>query len=165
MRLKLGKSTFLPRRSWELLQRTREIFAFHRLRQLIRNDGWIMKILLVMAGGSLGALSRYAVSLWAAKLFGARFPWGTLTVNLSGCFLIGLAFAWAERGLGIMNPSMRLFFVTGFLGALTTFSTFGLETVNSLREGTHLVAVANFLSNNVMGTALVFLGMLVGRLR
>jgi fluoride exporter len=165
MRLKLGKRTFLPRRSLDLLQRTREILAFHRLRQLIRNDGWIMKILLVMAGGSLGALSRYAVSLWAAKLFGPRFPWGTLTVNLSGCFLIGLAFALAERGLGIMNPSMRLFFVTGFLGALTTFSTFGLETVNSLREGTHLVAVANFLSNNVMGTALVFLGMLVGRLR
>ncbi|MCK9374520.1 MAG: fluoride efflux transporter CrcB [Syntrophobacterales bacterium] len=124
-----------------------------------------MKILLVMAGGSIGALARYAVSLWAAKLFGTRFPWGTLTVNLSGCFLIGLAFAWGERGLGVMNPSIRLFFITGFLGALTTFSTFGLETVNSMRAGTHLVTVANFLSNNVMGAALVFLGMLVGRLR
>ena len=124
-----------------------------------------MKILLVMAGGSIGALSRYAVSLWAAKLFGTRFPWGTLTVNLSGCFLVGLAFALAERGLGIMNPSIRLFFMTGFLGALTTFSAFGLETVNSMREGTYLVTVANFLSNNVIGAALVFLGMLVGRLR
>ena len=72
-----------------------------------------MKILLVMAGGSIGALSRYAVSLWAVKLLGTRFPWGTLTVNLSGCFLIGLAFALAERGLSIMNPSMRLFFHDG----------------------------------------------------
>ena len=135
------------------------------LRKMINYDGWIMKILLVMVGGSLGALSRYAVSLWAAKLFGTRFPWGTLTVNLSGCFLIGLAFAWAERGLNIMNPSMRLFFMTGFLGGLTTFSTFGLETVNSLRAGTHLITVAYFLSNNVLGAALVFLGMLAGRLR
>ena len=104
-------------------------------------SGWgmmvmLMNILLVMAGGSIGALSRYAVSVWAARLLGTRFPWGTLTVNLAGCFLIGLAFALAERGFNIMNPSMRLFFVTGYLGALTTFSTFGLETVNSLREGT-----------------------------
>jgi fluoride exporter len=149
----------------KLSHRMKEFFSFNRLRQWIRNDGWIMKILLVMLGGSIGALSRYAVSLWAAKLFGTRFPWGTLTVNLSGCFLIGLAFAWAERGLSIMNPSMRLLFVTGYLGALTTFSTYGLETVNSLRAGTNLVAMANFLSNNVIGAALVFLGMLVGRLR
>jgi len=124
-----------------------------------------MKILLVMAGGCVGALSRYAVSLLAAQLFGTRFPWGTLIVNLSGCFLIGLSFAWADRGLNIMNPSVRLFFVTGYLGALTTFSTFALETANSMRAGTHLVWIANFLSNNLLGGALVFLGMLVGRLR
>ena len=165
MRLKLRKPSFLQRRSLHLSQRMRELLGLNGLRQLIGNDGWLMKILLVMIGGSIGALSRYAVSLLAARLFGTRFPWGTLAVNLSGCFLIGLAFAWAERGLSIMNPAIRLFFITGFLGALTTFSTFGLETVNSLREGTHLVTIANFLGNNVIGLALVFLGMLVGRLR
>ena len=117
-----------------------------------------MKILLVMVGGGIGALSRYGVSLLAAQLFGARFPWGTLIVNLSGCFLIGLSFALADRGLSIMNPSMRLFFVTGFLGGLTTFSTYGLETVNSMRAGTHLVTAANFLSNNVIGAGLGFFG-------
>jgi len=146
-------------------QRARELLTLNWLRPLLRNDGWTMKILLVMLGGSIGALSRYAVSLWAAKLLGTRFPWGTLGVNLSGCFLIGLAFAWAERGLGIMNPSMRLFFVTGYLGALTTFSTYGMETVSSLREGTYIVALANILANNVIGAALVFLGILAGRLR
>ena len=167
MRLRLQKRISFQKLSLRLSQSTRELklLIFNWLRKLIRNDGWIMKILLVMAGGSLGALSRYGVSLLAAKLFGTKFPWGTLIVNLSGCFLIGLSFALAERGINIMNPSMRLFFVTGFLGALTTFSTFGLETVNSMREGTHLVTVANFLSNNVIGAALVFLGMLVGRLR
>lgn len=123
-----------------------------------------MKILLVMLGGSLGALSRYGVSLLAAGLFGTRFPWGTLIVNLSGCFLIGLSFALAERTT-FMNPSVRLFFVTGFLGALTTFSTYALETVNSVRAGNHLVSGANFLANNVIGSALVFLGLWVGRLR
>jgi CrcB protein len=118
-----------------------------------------------MAGGSLGALSRYGVALLAVKLLGSRFPWGTIIVNLAGCFLIGLAFALAERGVNVMNPSARLFFVTGYLGALTTFSTFGLETVNAMRAGAHLVTAANFLSNNLIGAALVFLGMWVGRLK
>jgi fluoride exporter len=124
-----------------------------------------MKILLVLLGGSFGALTRYGVSLLAVKLLGLRFPWGTLIVNLSGCFLIGLAFTWGERGLAIMNPSVRLFFMTGFLGALTTFSTFGLETMTALQTGRYLVVAANILANNVFGIALVFLGMVVGRLR
>ena len=133
--------------------------------KLLANSGWTMKILFVLLGGSLGALSRYGVSLLAVKLFGVKFPWGTLIVNLSGCFLIGLAFAWGERGFGIMNPSVRLFFMTGYLGALTTFSTFGLEIVTALQAGRYLVAAANILANNVIGIALVFLGMVVGRLR
>lgn len=165
MRLKPGKPGGPPRRSWHLLPRTRGFFTLPGLRRRLRDDGWMMKILLVMVGGSIGALSRYAVSLWAARLLGVRFPWGTLAVNLVGCFLIGLAFAWAERGLNIMNPAMRLFFITGYLGALTTFSSFGMETVISLREGTYLVAVANILANNILGGALVILGMLAGRLR
>lgn len=138
---------------------------FSRLRQLLAFNGWTMKILLVMAGGSLGALSRYGVSLLAVYLFGTRFPWGTLAVNLAGCFLIGLAFALGDRGLNIMNPSVRLFFMTGYLGALTTFSTYGLETVNAVRGGNYFASTANILANNVIGCALVFLGLVVGRLR
>lgn len=123
------------------------------------------KIVLVLIGGGLGSLARYGVTLLAAQLFGARFPWGTLIVNLAGCFLIGLSFAWADRGLNIMNPSVRLFFMTGFLGGLTTFSTFALETVNSVRAATNLVSLAYFLSNNVIGLAMVLLGMRAGQLR
>ncbi len=122
------------------------------------------KVLWVMIGGSIGALSRYAVALLAVKLFGTRFPWGTLIVNLAGCFLIGLAFSLSERGSSIMNPSMRLFFVTGYLGALTTFSTFALETVNTIRIDSYVAAVPNFLLNNVVGMCLVFLGMWAGRI-
>lgn len=120
--------------------------------------------LLVVVGGGLGALCRYGVALFAARFFGARFPWGTLIVNLGGCFLIGLSFAFAGRGLKIMNPSARLFFMTGYLGGLTTFSTYALETVNAVRGTTYIVALANFLTNNIAGGALVLLGMWVGRL-
>ncbi len=167
MRLTWRRQKPLSKRSSKLFQSARELrqLTFQWLRKLIQNDGWIMKILLVLIGGGIGSLSRYGISLLAAQLFGTKFPWGTLIVNLSGCFLIGLSFALADRGLNIMNPSIRLFFMTGFLGGLTTFSTFGLETANSMRAGTHLVTVANVLSNNLLGGALVFLGMLVGRLR
>jgi fluoride exporter len=121
------------------------------------------RILLVMVGGSLGALTRYGTSLFAAQWFGTRFPWGTLLVNLVGCFLIGVSFALAER-TNFMGPSARLFFMTGFLGALTTFSTFALETVNALRSGDLLIAVMNLLINNAIGFGLVVLGMWLVRL-
>ncbi len=116
-----------------------------------------------MVGGSLGALSRYGVALLAARLIGTRFPWGTLIVNLTGCFLIGVAYSLGGRN-SFMSPSVRLFFMTGYLGALTTFSSFALETVNSAMTTTSLVTVSNFLSNNILGAALVFLGIWVGRL-
>ena len=122
-------------------------------------------VLFVMLGGGLGALSRYGASLLAVKIFGSRFPWGTLAVNLVGCFFIGLAFALAERGSGMMSPSMRLFFVTGYLGGLTTFSTYAMETTNALGAHNSMVAVLNFAANNLLGVALVLLGMWVARLR
>lgn len=122
------------------------------------------KILLVLMGGSLGAVCRYAAGLLAVRWFGVSFPWGTLIVNLVGCFLIGLAFSLAEKG-AIMGPQARLFFVTGYLGALTTFSSYAMETISSLRAGTYLVAVANILLNNLVGLALVVAGIWVGRLR
>ncbi len=123
----------------------------------------MINVLLVLIGGGLGSLTRYGAALLAVKLFGTRFPYGTLIVNLSGCFLIGLAFALAERGLNIMNPTVRLFFITGFLGGLTTFSSYAVETVNTLRVGSGLIAGLNFLSNNLIGLTLVFIGLWVGR--
>jgi len=121
----------------------------------------LTKIALVMIGGSIGALSRYGISLLSVRLFGTGFPWGTLIVNLGGCFLIGISFALADR-THLMNPSVRLFFVTGFLGALTTFSTYGYETFIAIYVGSHWLAMVNMLLNNVLGLFLVFLGFRLG---
>ena len=117
----------------------------------------------MLAGGSLGALCRYAVTLLCVRLFGTRFPWGTLAVNLAGCFLIGLSAALALHG-GFMTPTVRVFFVTGFLGALTTFSTFAMETVHFARSESGLIALANVLVHNVAGIALTFAGVWIGGL-
>jgi len=122
------------------------------------------KPILVMLGGSLGALSRYSIGLWTAKTWGTQFPWGTMTVNLVGCFLIGLIFALAER-VRLLTPEMRLLLIAGFLGALTTFSSFSLETVNAGRAGLTLQPLVNILVNNLGGFALTFAGLWVGGLK
>ena len=122
-----------------------------------------MKWILVMIGGSLGAALRYAVNLLAVRFWGSGFPWGTLAVNLAGCLLIGLIFGLAERAAWV-SPSMRLFFVTGFLGALTTFSSFAIETVNTASTGSLALATTNVLANNIFGLALVIAGLRLARL-
>jgi CrcB protein len=116
-----------------------------------------------MLGGSLGSLCRYGFALTAARLIGTSFPWGTLMANLTGCFLIGISFALVER-TNLLSPSARLFLMTGFLGALTTFSTYALETVVSVRAETSSIAFLNFFLNNALGLILVLAGMWTIRL-
>jgi len=122
------------------------------------------KILLVMASGSLGAVSRYGVGVLAAKAWGANFPWGTLIVNLAGCFLIGLLFSLADH-VRLLTPEVRLLLITGYLGALTTFSTFSLETMNAIRAGMAVQPLINILLNTVGGLTLTFLGMWLGSIK
>jgi fluoride exporter len=124
----------------------------------------IKKLGLVMIGGSLGAASRYGVGLLAARVWGAQFPWGTLIVNLFGCFAIGLLFALAERSR-LLTPDLRLLLITGYLGALTTFSSFAVETVNAARTGLVLQPLSNILINNLAGLTLTYLGLRLGGIR
>lgn len=114
-------------------------------------------IVLVGAGGAIGAILRYTLGVqvqeWAKQ---ASFPYGTLFVNLTGCFLIGLAYFFLS-GRGLLG-SHSLFFVTGILGGYTTFSTFGLELFSLLANGSWATAGLYVLLSNGVGVLAVWFG-------
>ncbi len=119
------------------------------------------RLLLVALGGALGSSGRYLTSLAANRLFGPAFPTGTLIVNLAGCLLIGVVFAFSEKA--IISPSVRLFLMTGFLGGLTTFSSYAFETVTLFADGSRAFSLTNIALNNVLGLGLALLGVGLGR--
>jgi CrcB protein len=89
-------------------------------------------LLFVGAGGFFGAISRFVIATYVQKLSGSFFPYGTLSVNVLGSFIIGFAAMFFAQ---TVQPEYKAFVITGFLGALTTFSTFSLENVNMLQDG------------------------------
>jgi fluoride exporter len=117
----------------------------------------LREILVVGVGGFLGAVTRYVVSGWVHRLAGSDFPWGTLAVNLCGCFAIGVLMALGEARLAV-GPQARLFLGIGALGSLTTFSTFGYETVELLRRAEPGLALGNAAGNLLLGCAAVLAG-------
>ena len=119
-----------------------------------------MTAILVALGGAVGALLRYWVSMAVQRSLGPEFPWGTLSVNVSGCFVMGLVAAVAD-GQGYLNPAARLFLVVGVLGGFTTFSAFANETVSATRAGATAVGVLNVVASLVLCLAAVWLGRLV----
>jgi fluoride exporter len=126
------------------------------------NTGLLKKLLCIAAGGVPGALARFAVSRWTQTRVGGLFPWGTLVVNLTGCFGIGFFFGLFENV--VVSPSLRTFLLIGFFGAYTTFSTFSIETINLLREGEIRFAVLNMLLSNGLGLMLTVAGWLTARI-
>ena len=114
--------------------------------------------LLVGIGGFLGANARFLVSSWLARNLDPALPWGTLTVNITGSFIIGAFLVWTtERFIG--NPDLRLMLAVGFCGAYTTFSSYAFETMRLFEQGHWLDAAGNFLLNNILALAAVFAGM------
>jgi len=99
------------------------------------------RFFLICLGGAVGTGSRYLVSLWAAQRFGSTFPYGTMIVNLSGCFIIA-AVMYTALTLG-WSPTLRLTITIGFLGGLTTYSSFNFETSRLIEEGALSAAAIN----------------------
>ena len=128
------------------------------------------EVLYVAIGGALGALARYGVGLLAGQTFGKGFPWGTLIVNVAGCFVMGIVLeimadleahatltASARAQLAFWHKAVAI----GFLGGLTTFSSFGGDTLREFQGGQAGVALANIAANFVLCLAAVWLGMAI----
>ena len=112
----------------------------------------------VALGGALGSVLRYLLGAWTQSASRSiDFPYGTLAVNLIGCFVIGLLSQLAESR-GVFAPETRAFVFIGVLGGFTTFSSFGNETMNLLRDGETINALANVGANVILGLMLVWLG-------
>jgi len=118
--------------------------------------------LLVAAGGAAGALARFVVSTWCAGSLGAGFPWGTFLVNVTGCFAVGLVLTLVEERF-VAREAVRPLVVIGFLGAYTTFSTFGWETHRLLSDAEWLRVAANVLGSVAAGLLALRLGVLLAR--
>jgi CrcB protein len=115
------------------------------------------RLFLVGAGGFLGAVARYGLTGLVHRLPGLSWPLGTLVVNVIGCLLIGAAMSAFEDS-ELFSPNARLFLTVGVLGAFTTFSTFGHETLALARDGGTLPALANALLHLVLGFGAVWVG-------
>lgn len=121
-------------------------------------------LLLVGFGGFIGSILRYLASGYVQQISkGMGFPYGTLTVNVIGCFIIGFLAQLAETR-GVFTTESRLFVFVGILGGFTTFSSFGNETFNLARDGQMLGALANIGANVIVGLLAVAAGRIVSSL-
>lgn len=118
--------------------------------------------LLAGSGGFVGAAARYWIGGLVHRHLGASFPLGTLVVNATGCFFIGLLGVLAEERLAL-SPAARVFWMIGVLGGYTTFSSFGYETMALLREGSSALALLNVAAQVVLGLFAVWCGALAAR--
>ena len=121
-----------------------------------------MLLVKIAAGGAMGALARYGMSGAIYAVMGARLPWGTLFVNLLGCFLLG-ALVEISRLSAWVSADTRLALGIGLLGSFTTFSTFGVETFRAIEAGSWTAAVWNVVLNVVGGLLFVILGVGLAR--
>jgi CrcB protein len=113
-------------------------------------------IISVAIGGSIGAVMRFVGSAYVNKLIGSTFPFGTLSVNILGSFIIGFLALYFEQTI---SANLKAMLITGMLGALTTFSTFSLETILMLQQSLYLKAFLNVALNITLTLSATILGM------
>ena len=121
-----------------------------------------MKMILAVAlGGALGASGRYLVAQQALRLLGPHFPWGTLTVNIVGSFVMGLLVELMALKISV-SPEMRAFLVTGILGGFTTFSAFSLEVAVLVERHAHGLALSYILASVLCSVGRAVSGLVAG---
>lgn len=122
----------------------------------------MVQALLVAGGGAIGSLLRYYVGQWALRLAGPAFPWGTLTVNVVGCFVIGVFAELILRRFDA-SPELRLLLITGFLGGFTTFSAFSLDAISLFERGAAVSGAVYILASVGLSMAAVTAGLALMR--
>ena len=120
--------------------------------------------LLVAVGGALGSVARFWIGGVIGAKWGETFPWGTVIINITGSFLIGVFFAVTALpdSRWLASPNTRAFLMTGICGGYTTFSSFSLQTLNLLRDGQWLYATGNVVLSVVLCMLAVWFGFLLG---
>jgi len=117
-----------------------------------------MSLLAVAGGGAIGAVGRYGVGMLAVQLAGHGYPWGTLGVNVLGSFLMGVLVAIFGQAWQ-PDQAVKLFLITGFLGAFTTFSAFSLDAITLYERGAHMHALSYVASSVILSIAALFAGL------
>jgi CrcB protein len=122
----------------------------------------MQKTIFIALAGLVGTLLRYWISGVVARQYGETFPWGTIAVNLIGCFVTGAVFSLTEERV-LVSPAVRMVILIGLLGGFTTFSSYGLQTFALLRDGEFGLGILNVATSNVLGVFMVWLGYILGK--
>lgn len=123
----------------------------------------MIRALYVGIGGFFGAIARYLIDGWISNLVFTPFPLSTFVINVTGSFALGLFMTLATERFAI-GSSLRPLIAIGFIGAYTTFSTFSLETVRLIEDGSNALALANVALSVIFGIGAIFAGILVARI-
>jgi CrcB protein len=123
----------------------------------------LMDNVLIFIGAGFGGVFRYWVSTGIYSLVGRQFPYGTLVVNVSGCFLMGLLFVLTLERFNSIGPQLRALLLIGLLGGYTTFSSFSIETINLFESGNWVSGLMNIVISTTVCIAATWLGVMGGR--
>jgi fluoride exporter len=118
-------------------------------------------LLYIFLGGGLGSVVRFATGKWISSLHSQQFPYGTLAANIAACLILGFVIGLADHKQ-IISPQARLFWIVGFCGGFSTFSTFSAETITLLQNGLHLSTVLYVIGSLVFCVSAIFAGLYLG---